>query len=91
VDREFKQCLENKKIVSFARGKNLVKKELSVAKSELSDAKAAMKMDAISGLLYKPTMPCSMSPERLSTPKATVKRATTYRYQVLTTIILCVI
>jgi len=40
VNREFKQCLENKKIVSFARGKNLVKKELSVAKSDLSDAKA---------------------------------------------------
>jgi len=40
VNREFEQCLENKKIVSFARGKNLVKKELSVAKSDLSDAKA---------------------------------------------------
>ena len=40
MNREFKQCLENKKIVSFARGKNLVKKELSVAKSDLSDAKA---------------------------------------------------
>ena len=40
MNREFEQCLENKKIVSFARGKNLVKKELSVAKSDLSDAKA---------------------------------------------------
>jgi uncharacterized protein (UPF0332 family) len=40
VNREFKQCLENKKIVSFARGKNLVKKELAVAKSGLADAKA---------------------------------------------------
>jgi uncharacterized protein (UPF0332 family) len=40
VNREFKQCLENKKIVSFARGKNLVKKELAVAKSDLADAKA---------------------------------------------------
>jgi uncharacterized protein (UPF0332 family) len=40
VNREFKQCLENKKIVSFAKGKNLVKKELSVARSDLSDAKA---------------------------------------------------
>jgi len=40
VNQEFKQCLESKKIVSFARGKRLVKKELSVARSDLSDAKA---------------------------------------------------
>jgi len=40
VNQEFKQCLESKKIVSFARGKKLVKKELSVARSDLSDAKA---------------------------------------------------
>jgi len=40
VNEEFKHCLENKKIIPFARGKNLVKKELSVAKSDLSDAKA---------------------------------------------------
>jgi len=40
VNQEFKQCLENKKIIPFARGKNLVKKELSVAKGDLSDAKA---------------------------------------------------
>jgi len=40
VNREFEQCLENKKIVSFAKGKNLVKKELTVAKSDLTDAKA---------------------------------------------------
>ena len=40
MNQEFKQCLESKKIVSFARGKNLVKKELTVAKSDLSDAKA---------------------------------------------------
>jgi uncharacterized protein (UPF0332 family) len=40
VNQEFKQCLENKKIVPFTRGKNLVKKELSVGKSDLSDAKA---------------------------------------------------
>jgi uncharacterized protein (UPF0332 family) len=39
VNQEFKQCLESKKIVSFARGKKLVKKELSVARSDLSDAK----------------------------------------------------
>jgi len=40
VNQEFEQCLENKKIISFARGKNLVKKELLVAKNDLSDAKA---------------------------------------------------
>jgi len=40
VNREFKQCLENKKIVPFARGKNLIKTEISVAGSDLSDAKA---------------------------------------------------
>jgi uncharacterized protein (UPF0332 family) len=43
VEQEFKQCLESKRIVSFARGKNLAKKELSVAKSDLSDAKAGYK------------------------------------------------
>ena len=32
--------MKAKKIIPFARGKNLVKKELSVAKSDLSDAKA---------------------------------------------------
>lgn len=40
MNQEFKQCLENKRIIPFARGKNLVKKELSIAKSDLSDAKA---------------------------------------------------
>ena len=40
MNQEFKQCLENKKVIPFARGKNLVKKEISVAKSDLSDAKA---------------------------------------------------
>ena len=40
MNQEFKQCLENKKIVPFARGKRLAKKELSVATSDLSDAKA---------------------------------------------------
>lgn len=40
MDQEFKQCLENKKVTSFARGKNLVKKELSVAKSDLLDARS---------------------------------------------------
>jgi uncharacterized protein (UPF0332 family) len=40
VNQEFKQCLESKKIVPLVRGKSLVKKELSVAVSDLSDAKA---------------------------------------------------
>jgi hypothetical protein len=77
VNQEFKQCLESKKIVSFARGKKLVKKELSVARSDLSDAKAGMQMSVTSGQLFKAIMRCFMLPERLSTPGATVKRATT--------------
>ncbi|MBN2462543.1 MAG: HEPN domain-containing protein [Dehalococcoidia bacterium] len=40
MNQEFKQCLESRKIVPFARGRNLVKKELSVARSDLSDAKS---------------------------------------------------
>jgi uncharacterized protein (UPF0332 family) len=43
VNKEFKQCLESKKIIPFARGKSLIKKELSIAKSDLSDAKAGYK------------------------------------------------
>lgn len=40
MNPEFKQCLENKKIITFAKGKNLVRKEISVARSDLFDAKA---------------------------------------------------
>ena len=40
MNPEFKQCLENKKIIPFAKGKKLVKKEISVARSDLFDAKA---------------------------------------------------
>ena len=40
MNQEFKQCIENKKIISFAKGKNLVRKEISVAQSDLFDAKA---------------------------------------------------
>ena len=40
MNQESRQCLESKKIVAFARGKKLVKKELSAAKSDLSDAEA---------------------------------------------------
>ena len=43
MNQEFKQCLESKKIIPFTRGKHLVKKELSVAKSDLSDANAGYK------------------------------------------------
>jgi uncharacterized protein (UPF0332 family) len=41
VNQDFKQCLENKKILPFERGKNLVKKELSIGESDLLDAKAS--------------------------------------------------
>jgi uncharacterized protein (UPF0332 family) len=40
MNQEFEQCLQSKKIVSFARGRKLVRKELSVARSDLVDAKA---------------------------------------------------
>lgn len=40
MNQEFSQCLESKKIVSFPRGKRLVKKEFSAARSDLSDARA---------------------------------------------------
>ncbi len=40
MNPEFKQCLENNKIIPWAKGKNLVKREISVAQSDLYDAKA---------------------------------------------------
>jgi uncharacterized protein (UPF0332 family) len=40
VNQGFKQCLESGKIVSFPKGKELVGKELAVARSDLLDAKA---------------------------------------------------
>ena len=40
MNQDFKQCLENKKIIHFERGKELVKKELSIGESDLLDAKA---------------------------------------------------
>ena len=39
MNQSFKRCLDNKKIVSFIKGKGLVKKELSIAQSDLSDAR----------------------------------------------------
>ena len=40
MNQDFNQCRENKKNIAFARGKELVKKELSIAQSDLPDAKA---------------------------------------------------
>lgn len=40
MNQDFKKCLDNKKITPFPSGKGLFKKELSVAKSDLEDAKA---------------------------------------------------
>ena len=40
MNQDFKQCLENKKIIPFERSKELVKKELSIGESDLLDAKA---------------------------------------------------
>ena len=39
MNQEFNKCLENKKIIPFANGKKLVKKEISDAQSDLFDAK----------------------------------------------------
>ena len=40
MNRDFDQCINSKKIVAFTRGKTLVKKELAIAQSDLSDARA---------------------------------------------------
>lgn len=40
MNQEFKQCLESGKIVSSPIGKELVRKEITVARSDLADAKA---------------------------------------------------
>ena len=40
MNQDFKQCLENKKIIPFERGRELIKKELSIGESDLLDAKA---------------------------------------------------
>ena len=40
MNQDFNQCLQNKKILPFASGKKLVKKEITVAQSDLADAKA---------------------------------------------------
>ena len=40
MKQDFKQCLESKKIIPFARGKELIEKEISIAQSDLSDARA---------------------------------------------------
>ena len=40
MNQDFNQCLKNKKIIVFPKGKELVSKELSVAQSDLADAKA---------------------------------------------------
>ena len=39
MNREFKQCIDNKKIIPFERGKKLIQKELAIALDDLSDAK----------------------------------------------------
>jgi uncharacterized protein (UPF0332 family) len=39
MNRAFKKCLENGKIVAFPRAKSLVKKELSAAAQDLAEAK----------------------------------------------------
>lgn len=43
MNPEFKQCLDSGKIVAFPGGKVLARKELSVARSDLSEAKEGFK------------------------------------------------
>lgn len=40
MNQDFKQCLENKKIIAFEQGKGLARKELLIGESDLLDAKA---------------------------------------------------
>ncbi len=40
MNQEFKQCLENKKIIPFEPGKKLFRKEIMVGQSDLLEAKA---------------------------------------------------
>lgn len=40
MNAKFKQCLESGKIAPFPRGKDLIEKELSIAQTDLTDAKA---------------------------------------------------
>jgi hypothetical protein len=77
VNQEFKQCLESKKIISFARGKNWLRRNFQSPKATCQMQGQAMKISDINGQLSKAIMLCSPLLERLSTPRATVKRATT--------------
>ena len=40
MNQEFKACLENKRIIPFERGKELVEKELSIGEGDLVDSRA---------------------------------------------------
>ncbi len=40
MNQGFKRCLDSGKIIPFSSGKKLVQKELTIARSDLSDAKA---------------------------------------------------
>ena len=77
MNQEFRQCLESKKIDSFARGKKLVKKELSVAKSDLSDAKANYVNDRHKWSTTQGYYAIFHAARALVYSRATVRRATT--------------
>lgn len=65
MNQEFEQCLESGKIIPFARGKNLVKKELAIARSDLSDAKAGYGNEGYKWSTIQAYYACFMLPERL--------------------------
>lgn len=80
MNQEFKLCLENKKIIPFESGKKLFKKELSIAQSDLSEAKAGyqnqlLQMGDYSGLLcYVPCCQGTCFFKRLSREKSLLPR-----------------
>lgn len=77
MNQEFRQCLESKKIVSFPRGKKLVRKELSVARSDLSDAKADYENERYKWSTIQGYYAMFHAARAFVSPGATVKRATT--------------
>ncbi len=57
MNNEFKRCLETNKIVPVPRAKELVKKEISVSQSDLSDAKAGFEQQRYKWLTIQAGIP----------------------------------
>ena len=76
MNQDFNQCLESKKIIPFARGKSLSRKNYQSPKAICQMQKRALITSDTNGQPFKPTTPCSTRLEPLSTLKAIVKRVT---------------